>query len=52
MSAWFITIIVWILLLPLCLVKKIEKLRYVSLTAIVSLVSFTAIVIYNFGKDY
>lgn len=41
-------IIIAIVLTPLILVKNIEKLRFVSVFAILSISSFSIMVIYNF----
>lgn len=39
-----------IVLFPLLIVKSIEKLRFVSLIAILSITTFTVLVIYNFFR--
>ncbi|CAD8060629.1 unnamed protein product [Paramecium primaurelia] len=43
-------IVISIMLLPFLLVKSIEKLRFVSLFAILSISSFSCLVIYNFFR--
>jgi len=47
----FLTVVVAILIMPLLVVKSIEKLKFVSLVAILSIASFTTILIYNFFKN-
>jgi amino acid permease len=42
---------VGIVLIPLVTVKTIERLRFVSLIAILSVATFTSILIYNFIKQ-
>ena len=46
----FLLCILGILLIPLLTVKSIEKLRFVSLTAILSISTFTVLAFYNFFK--
>jgi len=40
-----------LLIMPLLVVKSIEKLKFVSLVAILSIASFTIILIYNFFRN-
>ena len=47
-TRWFLMIVVAISLIPLLIVKSIEKLRFVSLVAIISVLSFTSVIIWNF----
>ena len=49
LERWFFMIIVAFLLSPLLTVKSIEKLRFVSLIAIMSVILFTSVIIWNFG---
>lgn len=49
-SRTFLLFILAILLIPLLIVKSIEKLRFVSLTAILSISTFTVLAFYNFFK--
>lgn len=46
----FLLCILGVFLIPLLIVKSIEKLRFVSLTAILSITTFTALAFYNFFK--
>ena len=47
-SEAFTIVVLAILIFPLLIVKSIEKLKFVSLTAILSITVFTILVIYNF----
>ena len=48
LSRTFLLCILGLVLSPLLIVKSIEKLRFVSLTAILSISTFTALAFYNF----
>lgn len=48
----FLTVMIGILIFPLLIVKSIEKLKFVSLTAILAISTFTILVIYNFIVSY
>ncbi|KAM3145381.1 hypothetical protein pb186bvf_002425 [Paramecium bursaria] len=44
---WFLKCAISVFLFPFLIVKSIEKLKFVSLTAIISISTFTILVIYN-----
>lgn len=48
LSRTFLLCVLAVCLIPLLIVKSIEKLRFVSLTAILSITTFTALAFYNF----
>ncbi|CAD8076927.1 unnamed protein product [Paramecium primaurelia] len=48
LSRTFLLCILGLVLIPLLIVKSIEKLRFVSLTAILSISTFTGLAFYNF----
>jgi amino acid permease len=49
-TKWFLSLMISILIFPLTLLKEIEKLKFVSLIGIASILIFTIAIVYNFFK--
>lgn len=45
---WFLSLMIGIIVFPLTLLKRIEKLKFVSLLGMLSIVVFTVVIVINF----